>query len=255
MARRKTKVRPEESLLGNMDGQDREWLAMNHSTRNIPAGNQSVNSPVTSLSPFPNNRVLAGDTKDVERCKESTVSLQAVSKPNIPPLSPNLGMRRQVNNIACCEKTLQENDPETWARKTDLGSYAILHSEPNLNQVDSSSEDETVENTNVKEPADAVAAEGAVMPSAEDVIRTREKDRARKISVVPREVQRRALLHYFAKITSSSQIDVALDLEHMQSLLKEGALVNESDDFGQTVLHEVSRVWGIDVAQFLVKEG
>lgn len=237
-------------MLGSMDGQDREWLAMNHSTRSIPAGNESVNSPVASLSPFPNNRVLAGDTKDVERCKESAVSLQAVSKPNIPPPSPNLGMRRQVNNIACCEKTLQENDPETWARKTDLGSYAILHSEPNLNQVDSSSEDEKV--TNVKEPADAVAAEGAVMPSAEDVIRTRQKDRARKISV---EVQRRALLHYFAKITSSSQMDVALDLEHMQSLLKQGALVNESDDFGQTVLHEVSRVWGIDVAQFLVKEG
>ena len=55
-------------------------------------------------------------------------------------------MRRQANNLACCEKTLQEYDPETSSRKvTGIGSYAILHSEPSLGDLESSSDDATSE--------------------------------------------------------------------------------------------------------------
>ena len=31
--------------------------------------------------------------------------------------------------------------------------------------------------------------------------------------------------------------------------------MNTSDRFGQTLLHEVSRTWGVDVAQFFIEQG
>lgn len=64
-----------------------------------------------------------------------------------------------------------------------------------------------------------------------------------------------ALLQYFGKLSNSHNCDDCLNLEHIKSLLSEGASVNTSDRFGQTLLHEVSRTWGIDVAQFFVEQG
>lgn len=64
-----------------------------------------------------------------------------------------------------------------------------------------------------------------------------------------------ALLQYFAKLSSSADVDDLLDLERVQSLLREGASVNTCDRFGQTLLHEVSKTWGTDVAQFFIDQG
>ena len=64
-----------------------------------------------------------------------------------------------------------------------------------------------------------------------------------------------ALLQYFVKLSSYSDDDDSLDLKHIQSLLQQGASVNTSDRFGQTLLHEVSRTWGVDVAQFFIEPG
>ena len=69
------------------------------------------------------------------------------------------------------------------------------------------------------------------------------------------EDSNQALLQYFGKLSSSNDCDDCLNLEHIKSLLSEGASVNTSDRFGQTLLHEVSRTWGIDVAQFVVEQG
>ena len=64
-----------------------------------------------------------------------------------------------------------------------------------------------------------------------------------------------ALLQYIVKLSSSADVDDSLDLEHIQSLLREGASVNTCDRFGQTLLHEVSKTWGTDVAQFFIDQG
>lgn len=69
------------------------------------------------------------------------------------------------------------------------------------------------------------------------------------------EDSNQTLLQYFGKLSSSNDCDDCLNLEHIKSLLSEGASVNTSDRFGQTLLHEVSRTWGIDVAQFFVEQG
>ena len=63
------------------------------------------------------------------------------------------------------------------------------------------------------------------------------------------------LLKYVAKLSSSPNLEDSLDLEYIKSLIREGASVNTCDRFGQTLLHEVSKTWGIEVAQFFIEQG
>lgn len=64
----------------------------------------------------------------------------------------------------------------------------------------------------------------------------------------------RAIVIYFsrmAKMTSNERVDY----HFLHSLIRNGAEVNISDKYGQTVLHEVARSWNIDVARFLMNYG
>ncbi|XP_013391389.1 transient receptor potential cation channel subfamily V member 1 isoform X2 [Lingula anatina] len=64
----------------------------------------------------------------------------------------------------------------------------------------------------------------------------------------------RALIHYFAQLGLLKDVD-SLDLDFVDSLLTSGADVKCTDKNGQTVLHEVARVWHVDVARFMVEKG
>ena len=48
------------------------------------------------------------------------------------------------------------------------------------------------------------------------------------------------LIVYFAKLGHSNAENICIDLEYIETLIKSGADVNFADNFGQTVLHEVS---------------
>ena len=50
----------------------------------------------------------------------------------------------------------------------------------------------------------------------------------------------RALIQYFAKLGQSSTVEESLDLDFIEGLIKQGADVNCTDIFGQTIFHEVS---------------
>ena len=63
------------------------------------------------------------------------------------------------------------------------------------------------------------------------------------------------LLDYFGRLTTSDDFDDTLDFDFIQSILSIGACVNVMDEYGQTILHEVSRAWSLDAAQFFVKQG
>ncbi|KAF6029536.1 hypothetical protein EB796_012105 [Bugula neritina] len=63
----------------------------------------------------------------------------------------------------------------------------------------------------------------------------------------------RALLQYFAKLGQSSRSDEVLDLDFVEGLLKQGANINCTDIYGQTIFHEVARTWHIDVGKFLLE--
>lgn len=65
----------------------------------------------------------------------------------------------------------------------------------------------------------------------------------------------RALLQYFAKLGKSEKDDEVVDLEFVETLINSGANVNCTDKHGQTLLHEVSSKWHVDVAKFLIDLG
>ena len=68
-------------------------------------------------------------------------------------------------------------------------------------------------------------------------------------------VRNHALIHYIAKLAVSNHDNDTFDFEFVQSLLKNGADINATDKYGQTVFHEVARSWHADVAEFLITNG
>lgn len=66
----------------------------------------------------------------------------------------------------------------------------------------------------------------------------------------------RALIIYFAKLAKQSiEMEQELDFEFIEGLLDEGADINFTDRYGQTVMHEVARIWHVDVARFVLENG
>ena len=65
----------------------------------------------------------------------------------------------------------------------------------------------------------------------------------------------RALIIYFSKLASSSSTSDEIDLDFVEGLIKNGADINVTDKHGQTVFHEVARLWHLDVAKFLKENG
>ena len=69
------------------------------------------------------------------------------------------------------------------------------------------------------------------------------------------KVRNHALIHYIAQLASSNNDNDTFDFSFVESLIKNGADINARDKHGQTIFHEVSRSWHLDVAQFLLKNG
>ncbi|XP_075250241.1 uncharacterized protein LOC142342665 isoform X3 [Convolutriloba macropyga] len=79
----------------------------------------------------------------------------------------------------------------------------------------------------------------------------REKAKRHNASVT----QSQALLHYFAKLARSDDVEEEIDMNFVDSLINAGADVNTRDVFGQSLLHEVARAWHVSVAEYLVDKG
>ena len=180
------------------------------------------------------------------RQDRNTLSLQSENERRSRIHSPNsAGMKRRNSNLANCEKMLQEinasaGDANAIPRKENSQPYeAILELKCEVNE-------ENEEEGGAKVPGEN-GDEGGHLSNLNDL--------NRPDGIKKPDDPNQALLLYFAKLSSSSDVDDALDLEHIQSLLHAGASVNTSDRFGQTLLHEVSRTWGIDVAQFFIDQG
>lgn len=157
--------------------------------------------------------------------EEAKLRRPSLLESNPPNHSPSPGTKRRNGNMTSYEKMLQRQK----GRKTSLGAYAILHS---------AREDEL---DSVRGETNTTGSK-ASLPSDSSVNRSRPE-------------LNQTLLQYFAKLSSSVDPDDSVDLDHIQSLINEGASVNTSDRFGQTLLHEVSRTWGVGVAQFLIDRG
>ena len=161
-----------------------------------------------------------------------------------PPSSPGTLMKRRGSNAVNREKMLQKmnatsSDTNPRKRKISAGSYGpILEFSEELN------EENEGEDGNMKE------SQGRGENGNQNDMQSERECVGRKP-----EDPNQALLQYLTKLSSYASEDDSLDTEHIQSLLQEGASVNICDRFGQTLLHEVSRTWGIDVAQFFIEQG
>ena len=58
-----------------------------------------------------------------------------------------------------------------------------------------------------------------------------------------------ALLSYFAKLGTAPDAEL-IDVEFVDSLIAGGGDINVTDEFGQTIMHEVVRNWRVEVADF-----
>ena len=159
-------------------------------------------------------------TRKVDSEEAASESLSVV-KDKEAPRTPSPATRRRNENMTNYERMLQREKRQS--RKIS-GSYTILQSEPE-EEVELCHENPSGSSSSLRSRAST------------------------------RKDPNQALLQYFAKLSSSPDVEDSLDLEHIQSLLHEGASVNTSDRFGQTLLHEVSRSWGVDVAQFFIEQG
>ncbi|KAJ4922186.1 hypothetical protein JOQ06_016592 [Pogonophryne albipinna] len=65
----------------------------------------------------------------------------------------------------------------------------------------------------------------------------------------------RNLLNHFRELAAADQDSDQVDLDFLDQLISDGADPNSSDRFGQTVLHEVSRAWSVDVMRFFLDRG
>ena len=172
--------------------------------------------------------------KDVETSSE----LESGSFPvvrtctEITPRSASPATRRRNENMTSYERMLQREKHRS--RKKSVRSYTILHME---------AEDQDIE-----------SVDGSTLV-VEDEMLIAQSNASLRSRTSGKQDPNQALLQYFAKLSSSPDLEESLDLDHIKSLLREGASVNACDRFGQTLLHEVSKTWGTDVARFFIEQG
>ncbi|KAK3750630.1 hypothetical protein QZH41_012813, partial [Actinostola sp. cb2023] len=69
-------------------------------------------------------------------------------------------------------------------------------------------------------------------------------------------VSSRTLIIYFAKLAKASYEEPQeIDFGFLEELLLQGADINFADRHGQTIFHEVARIWNVDVAKFVIENG
>ncbi|XP_035519365.1 transient receptor potential cation channel subfamily A member 1-like [Morone saxatilis] len=63
------------------------------------------------------------------------------------------------------------------------------------------------------------------------------------------------LLNYFRQLAATNHDSDQVDLQFLDQVISDGADPNSSDRYGQTILHEVSRAWSVDVMRFFLDRG
>ncbi|XP_070834208.1 transient receptor potential channel pyrexia [Chaetodon trifascialis] len=65
----------------------------------------------------------------------------------------------------------------------------------------------------------------------------------------------RILLNHFRHLASTNRDTDQVDLQFVDGVISDGADPNSSDRYGQTILHEISRAWSVDVMRFFLDRG
>ena len=203
-----------------------------------------ANGLLPQLSPIDFHQITGRNSSVSQDHSVLTVVLERESeRQSRPPPSPGGVMKRRNSNAVNHEKMLQKvhatsSDTLSHKRKISAGSYVAI-----LELAEGVSGENEVQNSN-RARTESGEGEGEKKGSENE-----------SSGISKPEDPDHVLLQYFARMSSCADADDSLDLEHIQSLLRNGASVNTRDRFGQTVLHEVSKTWGVDVAQFFIERG
>ncbi|KAL3971583.1 hypothetical protein ACER0C_024932 [Sarotherodon galilaeus] len=85
--------------------------------------------------------------------------------------------------------------------------------------------------------------------------RGRWRQKRRKLTEGQNQQLNKKLLDHFRHLAASNQDTDQVDLQLLDRAISDGADPNASDRYGQTVLHEISRAWSVDVMQFFLDRG
>ncbi|XP_024660551.1 uncharacterized protein LOC101484410 isoform X2 [Maylandia zebra] len=83
-----------------------------------------------------------------------------------------------------------------------------------------------------------------------------DKEQRDKIDNINKNQQlNKKLLDHFRHLAATNQDTDQVDLQLLDRAISDGADPNASDRYGQTVLHEISRAWSVDVMRFFLDRG
>ena len=210
--------------------------------------------------------------------REQDVPAKKIANGRLPPLVPPVKILPQKNNDielnerqndkcfdapevesrklpVLDETSSRASSPATRRRDANMTNYErMLQREKNRSRKISAGTNYNILQSETEDQEDGQSFEGSTLV-VEDETQISPSNASLRSRSSAKHDPNHALLQYFAKLSSSADVDDSLDLEHIRSLLREGASVNTCDRFGQTLLHEVSKTWGTDVAQFFIDQG
>ena len=85
--------------------------------------------------------------------------------------------------------------------------------------------------------------------------RRQDKPKLHKGSLANRATSK-ALLVYFMELATTEDDELRLvNFDYLEQLFISGVDVNVTDRYGQSIMHEVARIWHVDVARFMIQHG
>ena len=85
--------------------------------------------------------------------------------------------------------------------------------------------------------------------------RRQEKPKLHKGSLANRDISKTLLVYFMELATIEDDELRVVDFDYLKQLFTSGVDVNVTDRYGQSIMHEVARIWHVDVARFMIKHG
>lgn len=148
-----------------------------------------------------------------------------------------------------------ESDPVFWAEYSD--SVRKPDSKQNKHRIGPAPRDEWNE-TKGKTKSKPMILGNLECDDIDVIVVKDEKDDVRRplsMKLCDASTHTKAVMNYFCRLATATVHRENLDYKFLYYLILNGAEINVTDKYGQTVMHEVARNWNTDVLKFLIQFG